>query len=127
MSNRTTVRKQARFLDAISRGSTVVDAAEYAGVARSTVYAWAEGAQNFKARWEAAEAAIVRDLEQKAHEMALGGNVRLLMWLIERHGRPKDDGETVIEERVGTIEIVGLEDASDGPFIEFVENEGSPT
>lgn len=102
------------------------EAVAYAGVARSTAYVWAEDAE-FEAAWVRAEGEAAQVLRRKAFEMAKGGNVRLLMWLLDRmedraEGADAGDGT----EAVGAIEIIGLEggERKDVDFITFVENEG---
>lgn len=122
--NRRTAETQERFLEAVARGSSVVEGAEYAGVARSTVYAWAARDAEFAERWAGAYRESAEALERRAHELALGGNVRLLIFLIGRADRRVAAAAgTEVEESVGELVIKGLEDGCE--FIEFVEAGGA--
>lgn len=117
-NRRSTVSQKRLFLDALERGSDVREAASYAGVSRATPYNWAKADLVFKAAWEKAESVASGELRRKAYEMALGGNVRMLTWLLERiGGSGEDDG------RVAEIQIIGLKEGESyaGDFIEFVE------
>lgn len=120
MSNRRSEGKRRRFLEALERGSSVSEAASYAGLARATVYLWRERDAGFAEDWDAAELRALGDLRRKAYELAMGGNTRLLVWLIERgdHREGERDGEVV-----GEIQIVGLKEGEryDGEFIQFVD------
>lgn len=125
---RPTSKKQSLFLEAIARGSSVIEAAEYAGVGRTTPYMWAEDA-DFAARWRESEDSQVRELKRRAFELALGSeerpaNIRLITFLLERYDRVAqvdEDGDQV-DESVGQIEIVGIKEGEPaGDFITFVE------
>lgn len=119
------------FLEAVERGCSVVEAAAYAGVGRSTVYVWIEGGGTFGARYE--RAVVVADemradqmmsVRNKAFEMALGGNVRLIVFLMERADREAGAPASVDEEEtVGEIQILDYtkEGEEGGSFIEFVD------
>ena len=88
-------------------------------MSRATPYNWAKADAAFKAAWEKAEAGASGKLRRKAYEMAMGGNVRMLTWLLERTGGGGGDDDG----RVAEIQIVGLKEGevAHGDFIEFVE------
>ena len=121
---RSTERRQQRFLEAIRRGCTVAEAARHAGVARGTVYVWAARDPGFEEAWKDAEYALVVSLRNQAYDLAMGGNVRVLIWLLESQERKAASGSSSTEERIGQIEIIGLKEGEsrDGDFIEFVES-----
>jgi hypothetical protein len=131
---RGTKRKQALFLEAIVRGSSVVEACHYAGIARSTAYQWAED-EAFEEAWLLAEEGPKRELERRAFELAMGEgaavgekpHVRLITFLLERYDRQGGvvgaarDAES---ESVGQIDIrlLGEGETAEGGFISFVES-----
>jgi transposase-like protein len=121
---RSTAERKRIFLDGVTRGSSVSEAAGHAGVARSTVYSWRERDLQFVKDWGAAEEVLVGDLERKAYELAKDGNVRMLIWLLERHDRAEAHGGDEEDEGVvGVVEVIGLEDGGDGDgFITFVDS-----
>lgn len=117
---RITVRKRQRFLEAVARGSSVSEAAEYAGVARSTVYEWQKD-PDFAERVREAEEEPAKLLERKAFEMALGGNPRVLIWLLQRDERRRDAAAAAGPGAgVREIEIISPEANDGGDFITFV-------
>ena len=63
-------------------------------------------------------------LRNQAYDLAMGGNVRVLIWLLESQERKAASGSSSTEERIGQIEIIGLKEGEsrDGDFIEFVES-----
>ena len=106
----------------MARGASVSEAAGYAGVGRSTVYAWAEGDAAFEKAWHDADAEAMEALRRRAYELAMGGNVRLITFLLESAER-RGAGAKGQGDRAGVIEIVGIQEGErkDGDFIEFVE------
>jgi hypothetical protein len=120
---RSTAERKRAFLDGVTRGSSVSEAAERAGVARSTVYTWRDRDPEFVKDWGAADQVLVGDLERKAYDLAMGGNVRMLIWLLERRDRADAEPEGEPEGVVGAVEIIGLEEGEgeDG-FIAFVDS-----
>ena len=131
-------RRRARFMEAISRGSTLAEAATTAAVARSTARRWVTSPAGLDAlRAAVADPGVLR---RRAYELALDGNVRLLIWLLEHPERPaaQDDGGRGPGGPGGVIEVEirGLdsqpttqpeprssETASLGSFIEFVDDD----
>ena len=125
MANRRSLERKRRFLDALERGSSVGEAAAYAGVGRATVYRWRESDVAFGEDWDAAELVASGALRRRAYDLALGGNVRMLTFLLERADRKQG---TEAGESVGAIEIVGLKEGESyaGDFIQFVEKGDGP-
>lgn len=120
---RNTAQRQKAFLDAVERGASVSDAAKHAGVARSTVYEWAAGEDGagFKERWELAESKLVRQLRNRAFEVAMEGNTRMLIFLLQHYdkatfgeGVPGEAPEVVTE-----IMVEGLGGQHGGDFISY--------
>ena len=133
------------FVWAIARGATRTEAAAGAGIARTTATRWARLAGFDDAVREATKDSV-ETLRKRAFELAMGGNIRLLIWLLEHRDEisasvldldllDAADGESGVRE----VEIVGIEaggrehdDGSDpvvgpmsgGTFIEFVEDDG---
>ena len=56
VAKRTQAEKRRLFLDALSRGASVSEAAAYSGVVRATVYGWADKDLAFQQQWHVAEA-----------------------------------------------------------------------
>jgi transposase-like protein len=113
--------RRRRFLAAVRRGSSVVEACEHAGLGRSTVYLWADQEPAFEESWVQAERDALGALRARAYDLAMGGNVRLITFLLEQAERRDAGGAGERESSVGQIEIIGLEEGehSDGEFIEF--------
>lgn len=128
MANSSTVRKKRLFLEAVERGSSVTEAAAYADVRRSTVYNWRNADSTFAGEWLEIEDALVSILKAKAWNMAKGGNVRLITFLIDLHENRGDRlrAKEADEETAGEIQIygVGTEEDPGGDFITFVETPG---
>ncbi len=111
------------FVWAVARGATHAEAAAAAGIARTTAMRWAKSA-GFDTYVAAAANDSVAMLRKRAFELAMGGNIRLLIWLLEHRGvigeredggpdgPPAEHGPAGVVE----VEIVGLErrDADDG-------------
>lgn len=125
MVRRNTGWRQDRFLDSIERGSNYGEACEYAGVNRSTPYRWVVTTHDFEARWAVCTELSQGPLVRKATELALGGDRRLLQFLIERGDRRLGAGEGGSDEPVITqLEIVGAEYGVGDeapPFFEITE------
>ncbi len=133
------------FVWAIARGTTKTEAATGAGIARTTATRWARLAGFDDAVREATKDSV-ETLRERAFELAMGGNIRLLIWLLEHRDEISAsnldlnlpdvaDGESGVRE----VEIIGVEsggrehDDGNGPvaeptgggaFIEFVEDDG---
>ena len=132
------------FVWAIARGATRTEAATGAGIARTTATRWTTLAEFDDAVREATKDSV-ETLRKRAFELAMGGNIRLLIWLLEHRGEisasvlnldllDTADGESGVRE----VEIIGVEtggrehdDEGDpvagqtggGAFIEFVEDD----
>ncbi|MDA1096338.1 MAG: hypothetical protein O3B84_03675 [Chloroflexi bacterium] len=132
-------RKLARFMEAISRGSTLAEAGATAAVARSTARRWVTSPAGLDAlRAAVADPGVLR---RRAYELALDGNVRLLIWLLEHPEHPAGEADSSrgpgVPARVIEVEIRGLdrqgtpnqagprssETANAGSFIEFVDDD----
>ena len=130
------------FVWAVAQGATQVEAAKAAGIRKATAARWAQRAE-FDELVEKAAGDSVRMLRKRAFELAMGGNIRLLIWLLEHRGDiggAAEDGMGHPEQAgVAEVEIVGLEqegprdeqgDGGDegqpygGAFIEFVDDDG---
>ena len=83
---------QKRFLTAISQIANITQAAELAGVARSSHYRWLREPRYRKAFLEARESALDR-LELEAWKRATTGSDRLLIFLLSSY-RPRFRPET---------------------------------
>ncbi len=121
--------KQALFLAAIERGSSVVEACEHAGVARRTPYKWAEDSE-FEAAWLEAEQAQVRELRRVAFELAMDREnprrERMITFLLNKYDSEPQSVESAksvdSQEEVGEIQIRMIPEGKDGgDFITFVE------
>ena len=124
-----TASRQRQLVAALQRGQTVVDAAKVAGVSRSTVYKWWETDAEFKRLCASFLEFRGVELQAVAYNLALGGNEKMLIFLLSPRGRAvaevasgSSDGEGAGSERVGRLEIVGLEESKKpgSQFIEFV-------
>jgi hypothetical protein len=133
------------FVWAIARGATKTEAATEAGIARSTATRWTTLAEFDDAVREATKDSV-ETLRKRAFGLAMGGNIRLLIWLLEHRDEisasvldpdflDAADGESGVRE----VEIIGVgtggreHDDGNGPvagptgggaFIEFVEDDG---
>ena len=122
---RPKAEKRRLFLEAVSRGASAIEAAAYAGVARATVYGWADKEEKFEEEWQQAEAYASGRLRMKAYELAWGGRERLLVWLLTAADQKQRDQEAALNvDAVGEIQIIGLEEGEvhDGEFIEFLSS-----
>lgn len=116
--------KKARFLSALRNGSQVSEAASYAGLSRSTVYAWRGDDDDFAEEWDKAQEASHERLQRKAYEVAMGGNTRMLIFLLDQQEKRRA-AQVEQEQTAAAIEIMGLPDQedrgdADAPFMEFV-------
>ena len=77
---------------------------------RSTPYRWVVHTEDFEARWAVCTELSQGPLVRRATELALGGDRRLLQFLIERGDRRlgSDDGGTA-EQPITQLEIVGAD------------------
>ena len=133
------------FVQAIARGATQEEAAASLRITRQTAWRWAHSA-GFHELVEEAGAdeetagGRVRLLRRRAFELAMGGNVRLLVWLLEHRGEiggaaGGDAGrDGAGAAGVSEVEIVGLgpegaddeqdgDDSGGGAFIEFIDDD----
>jgi AcrR family transcriptional regulator len=97
-------RARANFLELIGDGASITRAAREAGIGRATVYAWRDRDPAFAAAWDGAHEAGLDMLEDRARELAMAGNERLLMFLLEA-GRPQKYRKNVKLEHSGTINL----------------------
>lgn len=130
MARQNTAAKKKKVLEAIERGSDVVAAADYAEVARSTVYKWLKDDSAFAEEWEVIHEVRLHQLSSRAHNIAMGGSERMLMFLIGEFRRKIElagggQREEVVQS-VGEIHVYGIGSENDpgGDFIQFVEVEG---
>jgi hypothetical protein len=117
--------RKTKFLNALRRGSTVIEACAFAGLgSRSTAYEWRKADAAFCDAWDMAEGGAAGKLRHLAFDLARGGNVKLIMWLLEKTDRKVLALGEVVEE-VQQIEILGVKEGEGlGEFITFVETEG---
>lgn len=98
------------FLAKFRETGTVYSACKASGVARSHVYRERQSNEEFALAWADVEEDLVDTLEQKALEVALTGEVRMLEFLL-RHRRPERYRENVKvthggDVRVGVVPIL---------------------
>ena len=104
----------------------MVEAAGVAGVSRSTVYRWWETDAEFKELCARFLEFRGVELQAVAYNLALGGSEKMLMFLLSPRGQAVvaargADADVAGGERVGRLEIVGLEESKQpgSQFIEF--------
>lgn len=76
---------KAKFLAARQFGSSVVDAARWAGVSRTTLYRWRRKDPGFAQAWHNPMDKVVKALEFAAFQRAIEGNDRLLVFLLKSY------------------------------------------
>ena len=99
------------FLAAFSNSGNIGASARRAGIHRQTVYKALERDQTFREKFENAKEEAILQLETKLHELAIGGNVQALMFLL-RHHDPQTYNHRV-REVSRPIEVVGTMKLSD--------------
>jgi hypothetical protein len=109
-------RKQRRdwrpkFLAALATEGTVWAASKSAGVHRSTVYEERQRNEDFALAWADVEERVTEGLERKAVDMAMGGEVRMLEFLLKAR-RPLTYRERVDVNHSGKVKH-DLADLSD--------------
>jgi transposase-like protein len=94
-----TPKKRETFLRALATGTmTVEQAAEAIGVDRRTVYKWRDALPEFRQGWDVAVDASADKLEARLHELALGGDVTALIFLL-RSRKPEVYNPTLVLRR----------------------------
>lgn len=71
------------FLTALAEEGTVFTACRNAGISRSTAYRMRQADESFALAWADVESTVTDRLERKAVELALGGEVKLLEFLLK--------------------------------------------
>jgi len=119
-------RRYDAYVWALATGASKADAAVAAGIHRTTAYRWSSRA-GFEEVVEEAAAASIETLRKRAFELAMSGNIRILIWLLQNRGEisaaeagwePSRAGQEV---GVVEVEIVGLASGGD-----MHENDGGP-
>ncbi len=124
MPRRNTDRKKTRFLEAIQRTLSVTDAADHAGVDRTTPYAWEAVDPAFAQAWAKVRDIRLRQLTDTAMDLALEGDGPLIRFLITRFDRAAASQEA---QTIGEIAIIPFQEPDiDGPIPEFITIEASP-
>lgn len=101
----------------------VIDAAEYAGVDRTTVYKWETADPDFKGSWTIVRDIRLRQLTDTAMDRALESDNDLLKFLINRFDRQAANRETTAIGEIAILEYEEPEDGSEPPsFFTFDEN-----
>jgi hypothetical protein len=77
-----TPRRRAAFLKAIAAGRSVEEAAELIQAGRRTVYSWRASLPGFANEWDEARDACADKLEAVLTDIALGGDVEALKFLL---------------------------------------------
>jgi hypothetical protein len=88
LSARARARKPRRdwrpaFLKGFAKAGTVTGGCEKAHVARTTAYRERQRDEKFALAWADVEAGVTLQLESRAVELALGGDVRLIEFLLK--------------------------------------------
>lgn len=108
MTNVTgSARKQRRdwrpaFLKGLAEQGTVYKACHEAGISRQTAYRTRQSDEAFALAWADVESTVTDKLESKAVELALGGEVKLLEFLLKAR-RPDVYREHTKVEHAGRI------------------------
>ena len=95
-------------------------------MSRSTPYVWRERDSEFAKRWTLSILSNDEALESTAFELAMDGNTRLLVWLLNRKERRRaavDARAAAAEAVVGELAITGLGEEG-GDFVEVAERGG---
>jgi hypothetical protein len=99
MGNRGTFgtpRRRAAFIAAIASGTmTVEQAAASIGAGRRSVYRWRQEDEEFRQAWNDAVEESADLLEAMLHELALGGDVQALIFLL-RSRKPEIYNPTLV-------------------------------
>ncbi len=104
--------RKHKFLRACYSGATVREAARIAGVATSTPYCWRDTDPEFAQVWKHSREDLVEDLELEAFQQAIGGDRRLLMFLLksykpetynQRQHRPVSSDSTPFAEFLAVV------------------------
>lgn len=90
------------FLKALDEEGTVSAACLNAGIDRSTAYRARQQDEDFAIAWADTEAIVTDKLERKAVSLALGGDTRMLEFLLKAR-RPEAYRDNVRVEHSGTI------------------------
>lgn len=90
----------ATFLGALEGKGTVSAACKVAGISRSTAYRERQRDEDFAVAWADVESKVTDLLEHKALEVALGGDVRMLEFLLKAR-RPSLYRDTARVEHTG--------------------------
>ncbi len=102
---------RAAFLDGFRESATVTGGCEKANVNRTTAYRERQRDETFALAWADIEAGVTCELESRAVELALAGDVRLIEFLLKAR-RPEVYREHHQVEHVGPgggpIELGGL-------------------
>jgi hypothetical protein len=88
------------FLVALAEHGTVTAACKVAKISRVTAYRNRNEHPDFAERWDEIDAATVDELEQKAKEVALSGDPRMIEFLL-KHRRREIYGDQVRHELTG--------------------------
>lgn len=88
------LKKQARFINALTDTGNVSRSASTAGIKRSTLYKWRNEDQDFASRWDEALEECTCALEGEAIRRAKEGSDTLLIFLLKAL-RPEKYGQAV--------------------------------
>jgi hypothetical protein len=96
-----------KFLDALATEGTVSRACIVAGVSRQHAYRERQANEDFAISWHDVEESLTDGLERKAVEVAMGGDTRMIEFLLKAR-RPERYRDNVKVEHTGTITVADL-------------------
>ena len=96
---RCRVDRKGKFLAAQRMGASITDAADMAGIHRTTPYFWSKQDPEFAQAWRDSRDSLIENLEMQAFHQAMHGDRTLLMFLLKSYKpetfnqRPHSDKE----------------------------------
>ena len=117
MPKRTTDRSKHRFLQAIDRGMSVVDATAHAGVDRTTPYTWELTDPEFAALWSHVRNSRLRQLVDSSMDFALEGDTAMMRFLINRLDKSLRTATPTVGEIIITAQEVPPDGSHPLPFL----------
>ena len=98
MPNKPNHEEKQKFIPAHKGGATVSEAADHAGVSRTTVYKWRTKDPEFAKAFAEARDTLIEELEMEAYKRAIDGDDKLLILLLKAY-KPKRYGDKPKAER----------------------------
>src|SRR5829696_6157972 len=92
---------RTKFLEALSEGMSIANAAGAAGTGRGAMYVWRREDPEFASDWDEAVEVGTDKLEDEARRRAMNGSDAVLMFLLKAR-RPAQYKDKSVHEHVGS-------------------------